>query len=232
MKSLIILTVAASALFAAPALAQSPSGARPNPFDQIDTNRDGIITTAEATAGRAAMFDRLDTDRNGSLSRDEMRASRAMQERPMHGGPRPGGRDRGPARTNADTNNDGVVTRAEWDARTTASGQEAARRASEMFSRLDTNNDGQLSTAELQAGRASVRERVTTRREERRGNRAARPQRANIDSNNDGQISRAEWMAVPDRMHQRADANNDGQVTRAEAEAAWQRGVRAPAGQR
>jgi hypothetical protein len=219
---------------AAPALAQTAPGAppsppRPNAFEQIDTNRDGIITREEATAARAAMFDRLDTNRDGSLTREEMRSGRGLQERRMP--PRPHGR-RPEGGGNADANGDGIVTRAEWDARTAAAGQAAAQRAAEAFARLDTNRDGQLTAAELAAGRSGREER---RMERRGGPGSPRPDRdpaRSIDTNNDGSISRAEWMAVPDSMHQRADANNDGQVTRAEAEAAWRRGVRPPAGQR
>jgi hypothetical protein len=233
-----VLALAVLAI-AGPALAQGGNPpARPNPFDQIDTNRNGIITLEEATAARAAMFDRIDTNRDGTLSAEERQASmRGLREVRVgrHGGPyveRPTGgpagqdrRDRG----NVDTNGDGVVTRAEWDVRSAAAGQAATRRAADAFTRIDSNRDGQLSASELAAARQSRSERrvqVRERRAERSGGGAR------MDTNNDGLISRAEWMAVPDVMHQRADANNDGQVTRAEAEAAWRRGVRAPAGQR
>lgn len=215
-----LLLSGAAVLVAAPALAQTAGTPPPrvNPFDQIDLNRDGVITLEEAAQARAAAFVRLDANRDGWLSREEMASERRMQG----GGPdRP---QRRSGRPNPDANGDGTVTRAEWDAAIATRGAEASRRAGEMFARLDTNNDGQLGQAELQAQRAN--------RAEHRGRRQERRERPRMDTNNDGQISRAEWLAVPDRMHERADANRDGRVTREEAESAWRRGERPPAGQR
>jgi hypothetical protein len=222
-----LLLSGAAVLVAAPALAQSAGTPPPrvNPFDQVDLNRDGVITLEEATQARTAAFVRLDANRDGSLSREEM-----ISERRMHGGG-PDRPQRRPGRPNPDANGDGTVTRAEWDAAIAARGAEASRSGGEMFARLDANSDGQLVQAELQALRANRAER-RGRMEERRGRRQERPERPRMDTNNDGQISRAEWLAVPDRMHERADANRDGRVTREEAENAWRRGERPPAGQR
>jgi Ca2+-binding EF-hand superfamily protein len=97
-------------------------------FAMADTNHDGAVSRAEFDAARAARFEQLDADHNGVLSASEM---------PHWGGPQAAASGHG---VRGDANNDGSVSRAEWDA-------ESAR----MFARLDTNNDGSISPAEQQA---------------------------------------------------------------------------------
>lgn len=45
-----------------------------------DTNRDGILTKAEATAAAAAMFDRVDTNKDGRIDQAERDAARAQMK--------------------------------------------------------------------------------------------------------------------------------------------------------
>ncbi|HCK84628.1 MAG TPA: hypothetical protein DHW63_08970 [Hyphomonadaceae bacterium] len=93
----------------------------------------------------------------------------------------------------ADSNNDGAVTRAEFD---------QARGA--MFTRIDADHDGQLE-----------------RGEHRRGHHGEHM--AAADANHDGAISRDEFLARPLEMFARLDANSDGSISREEQTAAHSR---------
>jgi Ca2+-binding EF-hand superfamily protein len=44
-------------------------------FGMADSNKDGQITMAEATAAATAHFDRADANHDGTLTPDEMRAA-------------------------------------------------------------------------------------------------------------------------------------------------------------
>lgn len=116
-------------------------------FANIDTNRDGSITTAEADASqqRAAQqaatrsqqvaqqqFNRLDTDRNGQLSLAEFEAG-ANKPRMVPGQQ---------ALNLLDANKDQKVTVAEFRAKRLA-----------QFDALDINRDGTVTPQELQAAR-------------------------------------------------------------------------------
>lgn len=97
----------------------------------------------------------------------------------------------------ADANNDGAVTRQEFDA-----GRDA------HFRQADGNNDGQLARDEMRAmhGRHGG--------EHHRGGHAGHLARA--DANNDGAITRDEFLARPTQMFSRLDANNDGVISQNE----------------
>jgi hypothetical protein len=49
----------------------------PRAFEQMDLNRDGRVSLAEATEQRLRRFDRLDVDRDGRVTREERRSFRA-----------------------------------------------------------------------------------------------------------------------------------------------------------
>ncbi len=113
----------------------------------------------------------------------------------------------------ADTNRDGAISRAEWD---------AYRRANDAFSRADANKDGKLSQAEMQAMHAERRGMHGNGQGKGRhgGNAAAMFEKA--DTNKDGAISAAEWQAAGRKPEgfARIDADKNGQVTKAELESA------------
>ena len=120
-------------------------------FARIDTNHDGVLTTAESQAAREvaisarfnATFDGLDTDKNGSISRAEFIAANRKAIAAATGGK--GLEDR--AFVAADTNKDGRVTLAE-----------ALAPALAEFNAADTNKDGSLTVAERQeAGKKAQR---------------------------------------------------------------------------
>lgn len=98
----------------------------------------------------------------------------------------------------ADTNGDGLISRAE---------AAALPRLAEHFDALDANHDGQLSLDELRAAR-------------HHGRFAKAFQRA--DANGDGRISRDEFLAQAQARFDRLDANHDGFVTVEEMRGAHQ----------
>lgn len=142
----------------------------------------------------------------------------------------------------ADANNDGVVTRQEFD-----SGREA------LFARLDADHNGQLARADRahhrhdRARRAGANHDGAISREEflqqpaqmferldanddgtlsahERGHHRRHAWRVGhdlrrADSNRDRQISHAEFAAQGNTMFDRLDANDDGRVTQEEASA-------------
>lgn len=98
---------------------------------RIDTNGDGLVSRAEHRAAAEARFARMDANGNGTIDPGEHRGKRGK----LRGGRGPGSGMR--ALMMADTNRDGVVTRAEYDAAAAA-----------RFERLDTNRDGKLDAAD------------------------------------------------------------------------------------
>lgn len=102
----------------------------------------------------------------------------------------------------ADSNSDGTVTRAEFD---------QARDA--MFARLDADSDGQLERGEhRRMGRGARSEHGM------RGGHGDHERMA--DANNDGAITRDEFLARPLEMFARLDANSDGVISVEERDAA------------
>lgn len=99
----------------------------------------------------------------------------------------------------ADANNDGAVTRQEYDASRDA-----------RFAQLDTNNDGQLTREERRAQRGERGPRGG-RRGHGGGHMLTR-----ADANSDGNISRDEFLARPTAMFERLDANDDGVIAASE----------------
>lgn len=103
----------------------------------MDTNKDGMISAAEHTAGARQMFQKMDGDGDGRVTAAEMDAA--------HGNM--GGGTPAPAMSSAekiktiDADHDGAITAAE---------HESGSRG--MFTKMDVNGDGNLTAAEMQAG--------------------------------------------------------------------------------
>ncbi|WP_159995117.1 EF-hand domain-containing protein [Roseomonas sp. 18066] len=112
-----------------------------------------------------------------------------------------------------DTNRDGVVSRAEYDAIRAA-----------QFERSDTNRDGKLSEAEYVAEYrtrlvAEYAGKPLDERFERQITQASR-RFESIDRDRDLSISREEYLAVANRTFTRTDTNNDGSISAADHETA------------
>ncbi|MDP3803161.1 EF-hand domain-containing protein [Brevundimonas sp.] len=191
-KSLLVGGMAALALAAAAGVAiaqQSP--ARPAHGARADVDGDGRVSQAEFVGRRVQRLTAADANSDGSVAPDEMRAARRA-----HMAARA---DAGFDRMDAD--DDGAISRAEFDARREArahhgprrAGRGAARgghmetrgpvviaeaqsRAEQAFARLDADNDGFVTAAERQAGRQAMREHHRERMAQRRAQRQASPQ--------------------------------------------------------
>lgn len=100
----------------------------------------------------------------------------------------------------ADVNNDGRISRIEFD---------AAREG--LFARADADADGRLTVSELRALRPEGGARPQ-RRPSREQIQALRA----IDADNDRTVSLAEFRAVGGRRFASADTNRDGVLTRDE----------------
>lgn len=103
---------------------------------RADANEDGIITRAEFDASAGDRFRRRDDNSDGAITEDEPQG--------RGGGPDSGGRSgRGGGRMmDADVNEDGTITRAEFDAS-----------QNEMFIRFDEDQSGAIESSELPAHR-------------------------------------------------------------------------------
>lgn len=142
-------------------------------WSKLDVNKDGVLNEADREAKMAEMFDKIDTNHDGSISKTEfMEHHKTMKEGGWKGGK---GRDGAPAdmpppppgagmdmgrgmmmgrgahmlhemAEKADTNHDGTITRAEFDAAAKA-----------RFDAADTNHDGKLTAAERRAAWMAMR---------------------------------------------------------------------------
>ncbi|QPH53375.1 EF-hand domain-containing protein [Pontivivens ytuae] len=124
----VLIALGAGAL---PAAAQ-PRGAA-FPFEEVDTDGNGEVTSAELDAWREARFAANDTDGNGSLSVEELRAAQEQN--------RSGRLERMIQR--ADANGDGELSPSEMP------GSDSSR----MFDRLDRDGSGGISEAEIETAR-------------------------------------------------------------------------------
>jgi Ca2+-binding EF-hand superfamily protein len=101
----------------------------------------------------------------------------------------------------ADSNNDGVLTRQEFDA-----GRDT------RFARLDADNNGQLTREEMRAMRGEHADRGDRHGRHRGGMHGLR----SADANNDGNITRDEFLAGPLEHFNRLDADHNGVISTAE----------------
>lgn len=155
-------------------------------FTQLDTNKDGTITTAEIAGSRGkwaahrqkmsgapkgdpnAAFDRLDTNKNGSISRDEFAKGREqrIEKRAEDRKQRQEGAGNGTnAQKQARRMHRGmggqrmiVMADANKDGNITLT--EAETQALQHFDRMDANRDGQVTPEERRAARPTKVKRM------------------------------------------------------------------------
>ena len=96
----------------------------------------------------------------------------------------------------ADTNGDGMISRAE---------AQALPRLAERFDAVDSNRDGQITRDELRFARAQAMRAGMVR---------------HLDKDGDGKVSKAEALTAAEKRFERVDANKDGFITREEAQSA------------
>jgi Ca2+-binding EF-hand superfamily protein len=155
-------------------------------FARLDTNRDGVLTQAEADAGIQALkqhfeqrrgqwreqsFERLDTNRDGAISRAEWDAAQTQRQQRM---------------ANRDRDGDGQPDGHRMGAMGGMAHGGMHGFGGQMFTMADTNHDGRVTLAEAQA--------------------AALQHFDMVDTNHDGQISPDERM----QMHQRMKGDRRG----------------------
>jgi Ca2+-binding EF-hand superfamily protein len=115
-------------------------------LEQMDANKDGKISKAEAKGKLAEFFDQLDTNKDGYLDKEELRRAAArfvanQGGKGGPGGPGPGPQRRGPEFDDLDKNADGRLTRDELKGTPFA----------EHFDEIDTNKDGKIDRKEFEA---------------------------------------------------------------------------------
>ncbi|OYX51989.1 MAG: hypothetical protein B7Y97_03785 [Sphingomonas sp. 32-66-10] len=127
---------------------------------RVDTNGDGLISKAENRAMVEARFARMDADKDGTVEAGEGRKGMGKGKWKRGGEGRGPGGPGGPAMAmkKADTNGDGAISKAEFDAM-----------SAQRFAKLDTNKDGKIDATEMQAQRDKARDAMKKMRE-RRGN--------------------------------------------------------------
>jgi hypothetical protein len=184
---LAVLTLAAGA---GVAIAQQPAD-RPVRGARADVDGDGRLSQAEFVGRHMQRLTAADANSDGSVTPDERRAA--------HDAHMAARADAGFDRMDAD--DDGAISRAEFDAhrearahhgprragggaghgdRMAARGPvviaEARSRAEQAFARLDADSDGFITAAERQAGRQAMREHRRERMARRHAQSQASPQ--------------------------------------------------------
>ena len=124
--------------FAAPAIAEKGGmmGRHKAHLEEIDTDKNGKISKAEANAAREKHFMEADADGNGSVSFEEFQTmtEKRRKLRLKHKFER------------SDKNNDGVLT-----------ADELGGRHADLFERMDTNGDGEVSKEERRKAHKKMR---------------------------------------------------------------------------
>ncbi|MCW4461288.1 hypothetical protein OK349_06185 [Sphingomonas sp. BT-65] len=183
------------------------------------------LTKTQMLERADARFDRMDANKDGQLSAEERKAGAeaarsAMAERKggemadfMPGARRGGGMaDR--AMERADTNGDGMISKAENRTMVEA-----------RFARMDANGDGTISADERRMGRGmgkGKRARAQAAGETMGampGKMKAGRAMKSADGDGDGAISKAEFDAQSAERFTKLDANGDGKIDATEMQA-------------
>ncbi len=135
MNSSVLVLPFAALLLAAPAFA---GGGHPG---KMDTNGDGMVSSAEHAAGSSAKFHSMDANQDGNVTGAEADAFHKQSGKaPMASGEWV---------KKQDTDGDGMI-----------SSSEQAANAQSRFAKLDANADGNLTETELAAARTAMAEEL------------------------------------------------------------------------
>lgn len=206
-KRLALLTFAATALATA-AYAAGPNGGPGGFLKSADLNKDGVIDQTEFQASRDKWFVELDADKDGFVSADELKAfGEKMHDQWMkkHGdqaqnGKQPRGDFARHILERVDTDKDGRISKAEFDAEGTR-----------LLARLDANGDGKIASDEMP---------------QRHWARFGGQMFDRMDADHDGKVTKAEFVAAGDKLFQRMDKNGNGIIEKDE----MQKPMRGPNG--
>ncbi|GGA08681.1 hypothetical protein GCM10011498_05750 [Amylibacter cionae] len=189
--------------------ATTPTMAKPRggmQFERLDLNSDGFVDRAELIAARDARFDAMDADKDGAVTKEEAQAHRkAMRaemkaERTESGKDKKEGKegrkdwgekraDRGQMFDKLDTDNNGSLSKEEFEAAQMHHGKRDGRKAhrgDRMMAKMDANKDGKITRDEL-------------------GTKMADRMIKHLDTDGDGKISKAEAEAGHGKKHGRGE---------------------------
>jgi hypothetical protein len=182
-------------------------------LQQFDTNKDGKIEKAEATAGSEAMFAQIDADKDGAITPGEMRKHRELMRAEMQKAraemkadappapPAPGDEAAAPPPPPGDAPQD--MADAGPDAMAPDMGPDDMAGG--------PRHDGKHHDGKRHGWHNERAERGEGRRDHGMGGPVRMMRVADKDEN--GQISKAEALAMGDRMFTRMDRNKDGVIS-------------------
>ncbi|WPJ95634.1 EF-hand domain-containing protein [Coraliomargarita algicola] len=156
-KSLLLLVLSTSLLgFTAQAKPDGEpgeaKGKRPSPqeiFQRMDSDENGTLSLEEVKGPLAEHFDKIDADGDGQITPKELRIAhqkRLKGEKGPKGEKGQGAERRGPNLKEADSNEDGAISKAE----ATEAGME---RLLEHFDEIDADGNGEITREEMLAMR-------------------------------------------------------------------------------
>ena len=190
-------------------LVSSVSFAKP----EADTNNDGEISQAEFFAQADAKFNSADTNGDRQLTKDERTTARENHRNQA----------RNKIFDHLDSNSDGVISRAEFEAR-------SDERRERVKKRRDINGDGEVDKADRKLYaklRKEKRKKYKEMRKQRKEMKAEHGNyRAKLDANGDGIVTYEEHTAVAQAMFTRLDVNGDGVLSKGEGHKRGKRGDR------
>ncbi len=147
LRSQLLIAVAAVALAGTPAVADHHGGkghhhGHGRMLENLDTDKDGVITREEAQAARKSRLMKADANGDGALTMEELKAHREKMREER--------RERRMERRfkRLDANGDGKITGDEID------GMKMRR-----FDKVDANGDGKITKEEIEAHKAKWKER-------------------------------------------------------------------------